>query len=57
MKKLIAMLVMAGGTAAQAATDIDGVVSDVSGYADAAIVVGITVVLFVIGRRVIKRLI
>lgn len=39
------------------ATDIAGVTSDVSGYVTAAIVVGIAVILFVLGRKVIRKLI
>lgn len=38
-----------------AQTDISQVVSTVSSYWDAAIVVGIGVLLFVIGRRVVKK--
>jgi len=42
---------------AWAATDIAGVTSSVSGYVTAAIVVGISVLLFVLGRKVLRRLI
>lgn len=58
MKKvLLGCAVLGAAATSQAATDITGVINDVSGYADAAIVVGVTVVLFVLGRRVIKRLV
>ena len=39
------------------ATDITGVISAVDGYRTAAILVGVAVVLFVIGRKVVKSLI
>jgi len=42
---------------ANAATDIAGVTSDASGYVTAAIVVGVAVLLFTIGRKILKRLI
>lgn len=58
MKKLFTLGLLGAGTlAASAATDITGVVSDVSGYMDAAIVVGVAVLLFVIGRKVVRKLI
>lgn len=60
--KVVAVAVAVGivtlcATPAMAATDITGVVSDVSGYQAAAAVVGIAVLLFVLGRKVIRRLI
>lgn len=40
-----------------AATDITEVISDASTYKDSAIVVGIAILLFVIGRRVVRKLV
>lgn len=59
VKKLFAMLTVgaAGLATSQAATDITGVISDVSDYKDSAIVVGVAVLLFVLGRRVIRKLV
>jgi len=60
MKKYIATgacALMAAPVGLFAATDIDGVISDVSGYKDAAIVVGIAVLLFVLGRRIVRKLV
>jgi hypothetical protein len=45
------------GYAHATGTDITGVISDVSGYVDAAITVGIAVLLFVLGKRVVRRLV
>lgn len=42
---------------AQAQTDMTGVVSAVEGYVDAGIAVGIGVLLFVLGRRVLRKLV
>jgi hypothetical protein len=42
---------------ANAQTDITGVMTSVSGYKDAAIVIGIAILLFVIGRKVVRRLV
>jgi len=39
-----------------AQSDIAGVTTAVSGYATAAIAVGITIMLFVIGRGVVRKL-
>jgi len=39
------------------ADEITDTISDVSGYVTAAMAIGITVLLFVLGRRVVKRLI
>lgn len=50
-----AFLVLA--SAANAQTDITAVISTVDGYLDAAIAVGIAVLLFVLGRKVVRRLI
>jgi hypothetical protein len=41
---------------ASATTDITGVVSAVSGYWDAVVVVSVGILLFVIGRRVVRKL-
>jgi hypothetical protein len=60
MRKYVTGLVVSGASlsamAADAPTDITGVTSAVSGYATAAIAIGITVMLFVIGRRVVRKL-
>lgn len=50
-----AFTAMALGTA-NAQSDIAGVTTAVSGYATAAIAVGITIMLFVIGRGVVRKL-
>jgi len=57
MKKLANVGLCASPVLAQAATDITGVITEISGYMDAAIVVGVGVLLFVLGRRVIKKLV
>jgi len=62
MKKFVALftfLFVLLGSSAMAAdpTDITGVTTSVQGYVTAAIVVGIAVLLFVLGRKVIRRLI
>jgi len=57
VKKLaIVGIVALSGSPLFAATDIDGVISDVSGYQTAATVIGIAVLLFVLGRKVIRKL-
>lgn len=38
-----------------AATDISQVITDVQGYYDAAVVVGIAVLLFILGRSIVRR--
>jgi len=43
-------------SAANAQTDITSVVSSVSGYWDAVKVVAIAILLFVIGRKVVRKL-
>jgi len=45
------------GHASAQTTDISGVITAVDGYLDAAIAVGIAVLLFVLGRKVVRRLI
>jgi len=58
MKKTLAVIGLAGMTAAaNAATDITGVIEDVTSYKDAAIVVGVAILLFVLGRKVVRKLI
>jgi len=42
---------------ANAQSNIDQVTTAVSGYVDAAIVVGVAVLLFVLGRKVVRKLI
>jgi len=41
---------------ANAQTDIGGVITAVEGYTDAAIALGIIIMLFVIGRAVVRKL-
>jgi len=57
---MICMAIMLGLAIAtqtvNAATDITGVVDTVSGYWDAVVAVSIAVLLFVIGRRVVRKL-
>jgi len=50
-------VLLATGMAASAQTDITQVTSTVSGYVTAATTVGIAVLLFVLGRKVIRKLI
>lgn len=59
LRKLIALAFVIGASAmsASAATDIAGVTTSVDGYVTAAIVVGISVLLFVLGRKVLRKLI
>jgi len=57
MKKLFVLGACLAPSALFAATDITGVISDVSDYKDAAIVVGIAVLLFVLGRRIVRKLV
>ena len=59
MKKVLAMVMVAAPfvALADAPTDITGVTSAVSGYVTAGIAVGVAVLLFVLGRRVIRRVI
>jgi hypothetical protein len=52
-----AFVMFASAAHATVPTDIAGVTDAVSGYADAAIVVGITVLLFVLGRKVVRKLV
>lgn len=54
---VLAMALFAMTFAASAQTSIDGVITEIDGYLDAAIAVGIAVLLFVLGRKVVRRLI
>lgn len=59
IKKVAASLLAAVPFAAMAdvPTDISGVTSAVSGYVTAAVAVGVAVLLFVLGKRVVRKLI
>jgi len=58
MKKLMALGLLGLSTAATfAQSNIDQVVDTVDGYRTAAVAVGIAVLLFVIGRKVVRKLI
>jgi len=57
MKKLVALAVCSMPAALFAQTDITDVISDVTGYKTAAIAVGIAILLFLIGRKVVRKLI
>jgi len=52
---LLAALFAFFSTAAYAQSDITGVVTSVSGYWDAIKVIGIAILLWMLGRRVIKK--
>jgi len=56
-KFLMAGLLAVGAMAANAQTDITGVTTSVSGYVTAATTIGIAVLLFVLGRKVVRKLI
>ena len=56
-KSLVAVLGLSSVCAANASTDITGTISSISGYMDAAIVVGIAVLLFTLGRRIVRKLV
>lgn len=43
------------GSKAMAATDITGVITEVNGYYTAGVAVGIAVLLFVLGRSVVRK--
>lgn len=55
-KFVLGSALVATSVAANAQSDIAGVTTAVSGYATAAIAVGITIMLFVIGRGVVRKL-
>jgi len=56
--RLAAILALAALTltSARAQSNIDGVIDSVEGYVTAGIAVGITVLLFVLGRAVVRKL-
>jgi len=57
--KMLALTVgvfVLGSFAANAATDMTGVVSAVSGYWDAVQIVAIAILLFVVGRKVVRKI-
>lgn len=56
-KMVGAVLVASMPLGAFAQTDITTVTSTVSGYVTAAIVVGVAVLLFVLGRKVVRKVI
>jgi len=55
-KFVLGSALVAATAAANAQSDIAGVTTAVSGYATAAIAVGVTIMLFLIGRGVVKKL-
>ena len=57
MKKLMVGAAMVAPMAVFAQTDITGVISTVTTYKDAAIVVGIALLLFALGRKAVRKLI
>jgi len=61
VRRLIAFALIAGlalyAQYASAATDITGTITTISGYVTSATAVAIGVVLFVLGRKVVRRLI
>jgi hypothetical protein len=58
VQKWVMAAVVTGVTvSANAATDITAVTASVSGYVDAGIVIGITVLLFSLGRKVVAKVI
>lgn len=50
---LVALFGMVGSASAQ--TDITGVISEIDTYKDLAIVIAIAILLFVLGRKVVRR--
>jgi len=54
---LVALALLVFGFDASAQSNIAQVTTSVSGYVDAAIVVGVAVLLFVLGRKVVRKLI
>jgi len=57
MKKIAVAGVVASPVLANAATDIAGVMTDVGGYQTTAMVIGVAVLLFVLGRKIVKKLV
>jgi len=54
---LVAAFVAMGASQAMAATDITEALTEVGTYKTSAIVIGIAIFLFVLGRKVVKRLV
>jgi len=50
-----AAVMLAGAGSAQAASNIDQVITAVEQYYDDAVLIGIAVLLFLIGRKVVKK--
>jgi len=53
-KAALLAAVVASSAAAQAQTDLDGVVSTPSAYKTSAIAIGIGIIVWVVGKRVVK---
>lgn len=51
-----AVMALGAMTPAFAQSDITGVITEVSGYKTAAIVVGVAILLFTLGRAVVRKL-
>jgi len=56
-KSLVAVLVLGSVVAANASTDLTSAIEAVSAYMDSAIVIGIAILLFTLGRRVVRKLV
>jgi len=54
-KPFVAIVATTAAVSARAATDITGVIDDVDGYYTAAAGVGIAVLLFVLGRAIVRK--
>jgi len=54
---VFALALMVFTSAAFAQTDITGVITEIEGYLEPAIAVAIAILLFVLGRKVVRRLI
>jgi len=52
---LAAAFVAVGVSTASAQTDITGVVTSLDGYLDAAIAIGVAILLFTLGRAVVRK--
>jgi len=50
------LAVLSAGSVAMAQTDITGVISALDGYREAAVAVGIAILLFVLGRTVVRKI-
>lgn len=55
-RALLAATLIAAPFAAKAQSDITGVIDSVEGYVTAGIAVGVTVLLFLLGRAVVRKL-